>query len=321
MSAWRDRMGATVRSWVWVPRIETSRSSMVMQRRKARRVPAGTGNPNCLNYTAERARPASCREPSMCPGPDSGQRRGRPLRGRSEAFDTRGAAEDHHVRRPRGKQPDGDHAHDLVDGAFQCRRVADLQPVYVEYVIAIVGEHPIPPHRLAAELLEGTAHVRARHGDHLDGQRELAEHVEPLAPVGDTDESAGRRGDDLLAGQGRAPALDELPLVIGFIGAVDVGIDLTDVVEIEYPVSRGFESAGGCDRARHRTGEFHTVRRKLVDEEVHRRTRADSQDHAWLDEFERGARRGLFSGVLVHLRDSRGAETTLPAWSGQCLGI
>ena len=50
---------ATTRSWDWVPRIETSRSSMVMHDVKhvacQRNVPA----PNCLNYTAGRARSGS----------------------------------------------------------------------------------------------------------------------------------------------------------------------------------------------------------------------------------------------------------------------
>src|SRR5690606_16197039 len=104
--------------------------------------------------------------------------------------DLRGlAADDDDVRAALREQPDADHARDLVDGRFHRRRVADLQAMDVQDPVAVVGGDPLAPHGLSAGELDQLARDQAAgHGNHLDRQRELAEHVDALGRIADADE-------------------------------------------------------------------------------------------------------------------------------------
>ena len=66
---------------------------------------------------------------------------------------------------------------------------------------------------------------RARRGeaerDDLDGQGKGAEPRDMFGGVGDDDHPPGGRGDDLLAQQRAAAALDETQRAVDFVGAVD----------------------------------------------------------------------------------------------------
>ena len=66
--------------------------------------------------------------------------------------------------------------------------------------------------------------------------------------------------------------------MVGLIGAVDVGIDLADLVQVEHPDAGGLESLRSIhcelDTA---PASAHAARREFVDEEVHRRAGADTE--------------------------------------------
>ena len=156
----------------------------------------------------------------------------------------------------------------------------------------------LAPHRPSTEAFQRAAHVGARHRDDFHGQRERAQGVDQLALVGDTDEPARRRGDDLLARQSRAPTLDQLALMVGFIGAVDIGLDLADLVQVQDRDAGGLQPLASIHWSSIPRPRCFTLARELIDEEVDRGTGADTQHLAGDDEFQRCARRSLFSSVL-----------------------
>ena len=63
------------------------------------------------------------------------------------------------------------------------------------------------------------------------GKRKPAEHVDLLGGIGDDDHALGRDGDDLLAQQRAAAALDQAQLAVELVGAVDGEIEERRVVE------------------------------------------------------------------------------------------
>ena len=96
------------------------------------------------------------------------------------------------------------------------------EPVDVEDHVAVVGRESHPPRRLPAQQHELARDVAARHRDDLDRQRKLAEHRNELRRIDDADELARDRGDDLLARQRAAAALDHRAVLGHLVGAVDV---------------------------------------------------------------------------------------------------
>ena len=77
--------------------------------------------------------------------------------------------------------------------------------------------------------------LRRRHRDHLDRQRKAAEPLDPLRVVGDADEALGQVGDDLLARQRRAAALDHAAGAVDLVGAVDVDRQRLDLARRRAP--------------------------------------------------------------------------------------
>ena len=102
------------------------------------------------------------------------------------------AADDHDVGRAPREQADADHARDLVERAFPaptgsviarpCTSRTQL-PLSVVTPSRQTGWPPVMRHDLARDQA-------ARHRDHLDRQREPAEHVDALGRIDDADELA-----------------------------------------------------------------------------------------------------------------------------------
>src|SRR4029077_7399422 len=128
------------------------------------------------------------------------------------------------VRGTGGKKSNGHDPRDLVELTLQRHRIGNGETVDVQDVVAIVGQDAFTPHRPAAtgEQLPGDEGARQR--NHFDGQGKFTEGLDDLAVVDDAHEPPGCRGDDLLARQGAAAALDQVPRGGGFIGTIDIQI-------------------------------------------------------------------------------------------------
>src|SRR5690606_20186434 len=125
------------------------------------------------------------------------------------------------------------------------------------------------------------------------------------------------RRDDLFAGQCRAAALDQLQVVVGFVGAVDVELQLGDRVQVVDRNAVPLQAFGSRLRAGHRAVEEALVFRQQVDEEVGGRAGADADDAAIVelrdDKVDGGLCDGLLELILVHGvlgsgRKNRGAK-------------
>ena len=123
-------------------------------------------------------------------------------------------------------RPHGHDAGELVDAGLERDRVDDVESVHVEDVVAVVGDDvPSRQTGATAEPRQLARHVGARHRDHFDRQRETAEPFDELLVVGDADEAAGRRRNDLFAGERRAATLDQVQVAGRLVGAVDVDVE------------------------------------------------------------------------------------------------
>jgi len=72
-----------------------------------------------------------------------------------------------------------------------------------------------------------------------------------------------------------------------FVGAVDIEIEVADLVEGRYFESPLFQQSGRCGRTRYDAVNAIFDVRQQVDEEIDGRTGADAQDYARLDELKR----------------------------------
>ena len=86
----------------------------------------------------------------------------------------------------------------------------------------------------AAQCDDRTRDQAACHRNHFDRQGEFAEHVDLLGGIDDAYELVAGLGDDLLAGQCRAAALDQALVRIAFVGAVDIKRQRPGGVEVEH---------------------------------------------------------------------------------------
>ncbi len=100
--------------------------------------------------------------------------------------------------------------------------------------ISIVGDELFAPYRSAAKFDQLSCHMAAGHGDDLHRQWELAQYVHQFAAVCDADKLSAGACDDLLAGQRATTALDERQIVIRFICAIHIDIQLPRCVKIHY---------------------------------------------------------------------------------------
>src|SRR5437879_9433348 len=173
-------------------------------------------------------------------------------------------ADEQQVGGAHGEQPDRDHAGDLVQLALERDRIRDLEIVDIEDVVAVIGHEALAPHGAAAARAELPAYQSARHGDDLDGEGKAPERRDHLRVVEDAHEALRGRGEDLLAGEGAAAALDELPGGGRLVGAVDVQADSTRLVQIRHLESRGAQPGAGRLRARYRAAHAPGLRREGV---------------------------------------------------------
>ena len=103
--------------------------------------------------------------------------------------------------------------------------------------------------------------------------------LDQLAVVDDADEAPRGRGDDLLARERAAAALDEMARAGGLVGAVDIDVQLVDLVQVEDRDADGAQARGGgvgAARPRLRMRSRHGG--EGIDEEIHGGAGADADD-------------------------------------------
>src|ERR1700694_5160578 len=84
-----------------------------------------------------------------------------------------------------GEQTVGDDADDVVDLHFELRRIQDAHVLDVEDDVAVIGDEVRAKLRVSAELDQLVCDEAARHGDHLDRKRKVAQHADELRLVDD----------------------------------------------------------------------------------------------------------------------------------------
>jgi hypothetical protein len=108
-----------------------------------------------------------------------------------------------------------------------------------------------------------------------------------------------------------AAALDELAMLGGLVGAVDVQRQRADVVEIEHIDAGRLQALGGRHRARHRPLDALADTGQTVDEVIGGRARADADHLAFRHEFERRLGGAALGEILI-------AHVCLRAIPGKC---
>ena len=157
--------------------------------------------------------------------------------------------------------------------------------------------------KLGARALVGEARLGSRPAEGEDGNRDgglLAEPAHALARVADDDELLGGRGDDLLAEEGGAEALDEVERGVDLVGAVDADVERARAgVEVEERdaelVGEHLGAARGGD-ADHGHPAADPLGERL-DEVADGRASADADDLAILDVLGGPAPGGALLGL------------------------
>src|SRR5438874_5433497 len=142
--------------------------------------------------------------------------------------------------------------------------------------------------------------VAPRHGNHLHGQRKGAQHAHELRLIDDADERLRHRGDDLLAGQRSAAALDHRAVRCHLVDAVDVDRQLVGCGQFDHRDAEALELLRGLDRARDRAANALSGLRELVHEEVRGRAAAHTEIGVLDDIFDCVAGDQLLLFVLRH---------------------
>ena len=81
------------------------------------------------------------------------------------ADNTARCADQQDIRRSVSENPIADHTRDVVDLAFEHFGIVNLQSVYVEDDIAVVGDKILAQFRLAAQFHHFARDMALRHGD------------------------------------------------------------------------------------------------------------------------------------------------------------
>jgi hypothetical protein len=142
--------------------------------------------------------------------------------------------------------------------------------------------------------------VAARHGDHLDRQRERAEHPDQLRRIDHADEFLRDRSDDLLARERATATLDHGTALRHLVGAIDVNRDVGDVVQFVDVDAVALQPLGCLHGARDRALDPMLDLPELVDEVVRRRSGAHADEPVVDHVLDRLARHRLFLLVLRH---------------------
>ena len=129
-----------------------------------------------------------------------------------------------------------DDARDVAEFAREGGWIGDAAEVAVEDVMALVGDEGLSVFLAeddgGAELFDFAADERESERDDFDGDREIAEHGDLFAGVGDDDELLGGGGHDFFVEERAAATFDEIEMRVELIGAVDGDVDLLDFVKI-----------------------------------------------------------------------------------------
>src|SRR5690606_23220455 len=115
-----------------------------------------------------------------------------------------------------------------------------------------------------------------------------------LGLVDDADELLAGLGDDLLAGERAAAALDQAVPGIALVGAVDVQLQRPDRVEVEHRDAYLLELTGAALGTGDGALDPALDPAQALDEIGHGRAGADADDGAVLDEFQ-----GFLGGQLL----------------------
>jgi hypothetical protein len=180
--------------------------------------------------------------------------------------------------------------------------------MHVQDHVAVVGDDAVAPHGLSAERHQFARDVAARHRDHLDGQRERAQHRHLLGRIDDADELAAGRGDDLFARERRAAALDEAIARVALVGAVHVQRQRADGVEVEHVDAAFLEQLRALLGTRYRALDAVAFAAQRLDEPAHGGAGADADDVAVHDVTHRalGGEAFLFFAGVGHVIPGRG---------------
>ena len=122
----------------------------------------------------------------------------------------------------------------MIDRGFEFSRLVDLEIVYIENHVAVIGDNAFAVNRVAAKFNQLSRDVTARHGNHFDRQRECAEIRHELAFIGNAYKLFGRCCNYFFARERSPAAFNQLQMIIGFIGAVDINTQHSGGVEIDY---------------------------------------------------------------------------------------
>ena len=123
------------------------------------------------------------------------------------------------------------------------RGILDAAEMGVDNPVAAIGDKNVAIPGLADRHFAGNAGLseglgkgvpghRQGERDHLHRQRIIAERFDPFAVVGDDDHAIGGSGDDLLAQQCDADALDQVERRVAFVGAVDRKVEPVDLASV-----------------------------------------------------------------------------------------
>ena len=187
----------------------------------------------------------------------------------------------------------------------------------IDNPVAAIGDKNVTVLALSDHHLPGNAAFRkcAGHGalrrrqaerNHFDRQRKTAENFDPFGIVGDHDHAIRGAGNDLLAQQRTAAALDDIERGIDFVGAVDGQVEPVDIVERGQRNAASHRIVAGRLRGRH-AHDIESAAHPLTeqfDKMLRGRAGAEPELHAVANLLERTCRRLPFQCVHVHVQTS-----------------
>jgi hypothetical protein len=107
----------------------------------------------------------------------------------------------------------------------------------------------------AAQLGKRADHLRCRHRDHLNGQRELAQGVHQFGFIGNAHKLVSQVGHDLFTGQSSTTAFDHGTLMVDLVGAVDVDAQAGHGFSWHHFDAQLFQALCAAHGTGHRTGD------------------------------------------------------------------
>src|SRR5258706_1825901 len=242
-------------------------------------------------------------------GPDFGQPR----------LYARRRAEQEHVGAAPRKKAVRHRSGNVVQLGLECGRVEDRQPAAIEDQVGGVGREVLAQHRLRAAPQHLAPDVAARHRNHLDRQRKLAEHGHELRGVADADEVLRHGGDDLLARQRPAAALDHGEVLGHLVRTVDVDGQLVDAVQVEDADAVLLQPLGARLRSGDRALDPVFYFCKRINVKIDGRAGSDAHDRVLDHVFQRRLGDLALELVLGHFFFTGGRSVQTPSKSSAAM--